>query len=129
MIHENLPGVHFMLGVSNVSFGLSPAARITLNSMFLHEATQVGLDGAIVSAAKILPIAKIDPDHQQVCRDLIYDQRRFDENGICIYDPLTRLTELFVGVSAKDARSNSSLADLPIEERLKQHIIDGSGSA
>ncbi|HEY9828591.1 MAG TPA: methionine synthase [Stenomitos sp.] len=125
MIRENLPGCHFMLGVSNISFGLSPAARITLNSMFLHEAMQVGMDGAIVSAAKILPLAKIDPEHQEVCRDLIYDRRRFDENGICIYDPLTKLTELFAGVSAKDARAGSSLADLPIEERLKQHIIDG----
>jgi 5-methyltetrahydrofolate--homocysteine methyltransferase len=125
-IREHLPGVHFMLGVSNISFGLSPAARITLNSMFLHEAMQVGLDGAIVSAAKILPLSKIEPEHQEVCRDLIYDNRRFDENGICIYDPLTKLTELFQGVSAKDARGGSaSLADLPIEERLKQHIIDG----
>jgi 5-methyltetrahydrofolate--homocysteine methyltransferase len=124
MIRENLPGVHFMLGVSNISFGLSPAARITLNSMFLHEAMAVGMDGAIVSAAKILPIAKIDPEHQQVCCDLIYDRRRFD-GDICVYDPLTKLTQLFEGVSAKEARSNSSLADLPIEERLKQHIIDG----
>ncbi len=124
MIRENLPGVHFMLGVSNISFGLNPAARITLNSMFLHEAMQVGMDGAIVSAAKILPMAKIDPEHQEVCRDLIYDRRKFD-GDICIYDPLTKLTTLFEGVSAKDARSGSSLADLPIEERLKQHIIDG----
>jgi 5-methyltetrahydrofolate--homocysteine methyltransferase len=125
MIRENLPGCHFMLGVSNISFGLSPATRITLNSMFLNEAMQVGMDGAIVSAAKILPLAKIDLEHQEVCRDLIYDRRRFDENNICIYDPLTKLTELFAGVSAKDARSGSSLADLPMEERLKQHIIDG----
>lgn len=124
MIRENLPGVHFMVGVSNISFGLSPAARITLNSMFLHEATKVGMDGAIVSAAKILPLAKIEPEHQEVCLDLIYDRRRFD-GDICIYDPLTKLTELFEGVSAKDARSTSSLADLPVEERLKQHIIDG----
>jgi 5-methyltetrahydrofolate--homocysteine methyltransferase len=124
MIRENLPGVHFMLGVSNISFGLSPAARITLNSMFLHEAMQVGMDGAIVSAAKILPIAKIEPEHQEVCRDLIYDRRKF-EGDICVYDPLTKLTQLFEGVSTKDARSGSSLADLPIEERLKQHIIDG----
>jgi 5-methyltetrahydrofolate--homocysteine methyltransferase len=123
-IRQQLPGVHFMLGVSNISFGLSPAARITLNSMFLHEAQQVGMDGAIVSAAKILPLAKIAPEHQQVCQDLIYDRRRF-ENGICVYDPLTELTRVFEGVSAKDARSSSSLADLPIEERLKQHIIDG----
>ncbi|WNZ22087.1 methionine synthase [Leptolyngbya sp. NK1-12] len=124
MIREQLPGVHFMLGVSNISFGLSPAARITLNSTFLHEAMQAGMDGAIVSAAKILPLAKITPEQQEVCRDLIYDRRRF-EGDICVYDPLTALTTMFEGVSAKDARSGSSLADLPIEERLKQHIIDG----
>ncbi|MGI0493381.1 methionine synthase [Alkalinema pantanalense CENA528] len=124
MIRENLPGVHFMLGVSNVSFGLSPAARITLNSMFLHEAMQVGMDGAIVSAAKILPLSKISEEHQKVCRDLIYDNREF-EGDICTYDPLTKLTEVFAGVSTKDARASSSLADLPIDQRLKQHIIDG----
>jgi 5-methyltetrahydrofolate--homocysteine methyltransferase len=124
LIRENLPGVHFMLGVSNISFGLSPATRITLNSMFLQEATQAGMDGAIVSAAKILPLAKIDPEHQKVCQDLIYDRRRFAD-GICIYDPLTTLTTLFAGVSATDARSGGSLADLAIEARLKQHIIDG----
>ncbi|MEO1591451.1 MAG: methionine synthase, partial [Cyanobacteria bacterium J06632_22] len=123
-IKESLPGVHFMLGVSNISFGLSPAARITLNSMFLHEAMQVGMDGAIVSAAKILPLTKIKPEHQQVCTDLIYDRRRFD-GDICTYDPLTELTTVFEGVTTKDARSSASLADLPIEERLKQHIIDG----
>jgi 5-methyltetrahydrofolate--homocysteine methyltransferase len=124
MIREHLPGVHFMLGVSNVSFGLSPAARITLNSMFLHEAMQVGMDGAIVSAAKILPLSKISDAHQQICCDLIYDRRRF-EGDICIYDPLGELTTMFEGVSTKDARSSSSLADLPIDQRLKQHIIDG----
>ncbi len=124
MIRQNLPGVHILLGVSNISFGLSPAARIVLNSMFLHEATAAGMDGAIVSAAKILPLAKIDPQHQEVCRQLIYDQRRFD-GDVCVYDPLTELTKLFEGISAKDTRSSTSLADLPIEERLKQHIIDG----
>ncbi|GAB4438440.1 MAG: methionine synthase [Cyanobacteria bacterium J069] len=124
MIRQNLPGVHILLGVSNISFGLSPAARIVLNSMFLHEATAAGMDGAIVSAAKILPLAKIEPQHQEVCRQLIYDERRF-EGGVCVYDPLTELTKLFEGVSTKDTRSSSSLADLPIEERLKQHIIDG----
>jgi 5-methyltetrahydrofolate--homocysteine methyltransferase len=123
-IRQNLPGVHILLGVSNISFGLSPAARIVLNSMFLHEATAAGMDGAIVSAAKILPLAKIEPQHQEVCRQLIYDQRRF-EGEVCVYDPLTELTKLFEGVSAKDTRSGGSLADLPIEERLKQHIIDG----
>ncbi|MEM9264199.1 MAG: methionine synthase [Cyanobacteria bacterium P01_F01_bin.13] len=123
-IKADLPGVHFMLGVSNISFGLSPAARITLNSMFLHEAMQVGMDGAIVSAAKILPLIKIDPAHQKVCKDLIYDNREFN-GDICTYDPLGELTTLFEGVTTKDARSSASLADLPIEDRLKQHIIDG----
>jgi 5-methyltetrahydrofolate--homocysteine methyltransferase len=122
MIRENLPGSHIMLGVSNVSFGLSPVARVTLNSVFLHEAMQAGLDGAIVSAAKILPLAKIDPDHQQVCRDLIYDRRQFD-GDIVSYDPLTKLTTLFEGKSLK--KKEAIAKDLPIEEQLKQHIIDG----
>ncbi len=123
-IRDHLPGCHILLGVSNISFGLSPAARIVLNSMFLHEAIQAGMDGAIVSAAKILPLAKIEPEHQQICRDLIYDRRRFEGN-ICVYDPLAQLTTLFEGVSAKAARSGDTLAALPIEERLKRHIIDG----
>jgi 5-methyltetrahydrofolate--homocysteine methyltransferase len=124
-IRTELPGVHVVLGVSNVSFGLSPAARIVLNSVFLHDCCQAGMDAAIVSPAKILPLVKISEEHQQVCRDLIYDRRRF-ENGVCVYDPLTELTKLFEGVTAKDARaSGPSLADLPVEERLKQHIIDG----
>ena len=125
LIRQNLPGVHVVLGVSNVSFGLSPAARIVLNSVFLHDCCEAGMDAAIVSPAKILPLVKISEEHQQVCRDLIHDNRRFD-NGVCIYDPLTELTKLFEGVSAKEARaSGPQLSDLPIEERLKQHIIDG----
>jgi 5-methyltetrahydrofolate--homocysteine methyltransferase len=125
MIREGLPGVHVVLGVSNVSFGLSPAARINLNSVFLHDCCEAGMDAAIVSPAKILPLVKISDEHQQVCRDLINDNRRF-EDKICVYDPLTELTKLFEGVSAKEARaSGPSLSDLPIEKRLKQHIIDG----
>ena len=125
LIRQNLPGVHVVLGVSNVSFGLSPAARIVLNSVFLHDCCEAGMDAAIVSPAKILPLVKISEEHQQVCRDLINDNRRFD-NGVCVYDPLTELTKLFEGVSAKEARaSGPQLSDLPIEERLKQHIIDG----
>ena len=124
-IRKELPGVHVVLGVSNVSFGLSPAARITLNSVFLHDCCEAGMDAAIVSPAKILPLIKIDHDHQKVCRDLINDARQFDGDA-CVYDPLTKLTTLFEGVSTKDARaSGPSLADLPVEERLKQHIIDG----
>jgi 5-methyltetrahydrofolate--homocysteine methyltransferase len=121
-IREELPGCHILLGVSNISFGLNPVARQVLNSIFLYEAMQVGLDSAIVSASKILPLAKIDPEHQQICRDLIYDRRRF-EGAACVYDPLTKLTELFAGKTAKKAASES--ASLPLEDRLKQHIIDG----
>ena len=124
-IRQHLPGVHVVLGVSNISFGLSPAARIVLNSVFLHECCEAGMDAAIVSPAKILPLAKISAEHQQVCRDLINDSRRFSD-GVCSYDPLTELTKLFEGVSAREARaSGPALADLVVEERLKQHIIDG----
>jgi 5-methyltetrahydrofolate--homocysteine methyltransferase len=128
-IRTDLPGVHVVLGVSNVSFGLTPAARIVLNSVFLHDCCEAGMDAAIISPAKILPLAKISPEHQQICRDLIYDRRRFETNepgSICSYDPLTVLTTMFEGVSAKEARaSGPSLSDLNVEERLKQHIIDG----
>ena len=122
MIRASLPDCHILLGISNVSFGLNPAARVTLNSVFLHESMQVGLDGAIVSAAKILPLAKINPEHQQVCRDLIYDRRQYD-GDIVTYDPLTKLTTLFEGKSLK--KKEAIAKDLPVEERLKQHIIDG----
>ncbi|MGK7873051.1 MAG: methionine synthase [Xenococcaceae cyanobacterium] len=121
-IREELPGCHILLGISNVSFGLNPAARQVLNSVFLNEAMAVGLDAAIVSASKILPLSKIKPEHQEVCRDLIYDRRKF-EGDVCVYDPLTKLTTLFEGKTTK--RDRSADADLPVEERLKGHIIDG----
>ncbi|HAJ64410.1 MAG TPA: methionine synthase [Cyanobacteria bacterium UBA8543] len=121
-IREELPGCHVILGVSNVSFGLNPAARIVLNSMFLHLAMEAGMDAAIVSASKILPLAKIEPEHQEVCRKLIFDERQFD-GDICIYDPLAELTTLFAGKTTK--RDRSSDDSLPVEERLKRHIIDG----
>jgi 5-methyltetrahydrofolate--homocysteine methyltransferase len=121
-IRQELPGCHFMLGVSNISFGLNPASRIVLNSMFLNEAMSAGMDGAIVSPNKILPLSKIEEKHQQVCRDLIYDARKF-ENGICVYDPLGELTTLFAGVTTK--RDKGVDENLPVEERLKRHVIDG----
>ena len=121
-IREELPGCHILLGVSNVSFGLNPAARQVLNSVFLNECMEVGLDGAIVSASKILPLAKIEEEHQQVCRDLIYDRRQF-EGEACTYDPLGKLTTLFAGKTTKRDRTVDE--NLPVEERLKNHIIDG----
>ncbi len=121
-IRQELPGCHVVLGVSNVSFGLNPAARIVLNSMFLHECMAVGMDAAIVSASKILPLSKIEEKHQEICRQLIYDERKF-EGDVCVFDPLGELTTMFEGVSAK--REKGVDENLPIEERLKQHIIDG----
>lgn len=121
-IRQELPGCHVILGVSNISFGLNPAARVVLNSMFLHEAMAVGMDAAIVSASKILPLAKIEPQHQEICRKLIYDERQFEGN-VCVYDPLAELTTLFEGVTTK--RDKSQDENLPVEERLKRHIIDG----
>lgn len=121
-IRQELPGSHVILGVSNISFGLNPAARVVLNSMFLHEAIAVGMDAAIVSPNKILPLSRIEAKHQEVCRQLIYDQRQFDSD-VCVYDPLTVLTTLFEGVTTKRDRTGDE--NLPVEERLKQHIIDG----
>ncbi|MEI1378432.1 methionine synthase [Nostoc sp. UHCC 0926] len=121
-IREGLPGCHVILGVSNISFGLNPASRMVLNSVFLHEATTAGMDAAIVSANKILPLSKIEERHQEICRQLIYDERKFDGN-VCVYDPLGELTTVFAGVTTKRDRSLDE--SLPIPERLKRHIIDG----
>ncbi len=121
-IRENLPGCHIILGVSNVSFGLNPASRQVLNSVFLHEAMGAGMDAAIVSANKILPMAKISAEHQKVCQDLIFDRREFQDT-ICTYDPLGALTTMFAGVSTKKDKVVDD--NLPINEKLKNHIIDG----
>jgi 5-methyltetrahydrofolate--homocysteine methyltransferase len=115
------PDVQTTLGLSNISFGLNPAARLVLNSVFLHECVQAGLDSAIVHAAKILPINRIDAEQTEVALDLIYDRRRPD------YDPLQRFLTLFEGVDAKSMKAGKTeeLLALPLEERLKRRIIDG----
>ena len=122
MIRQNLPECHVLLGLSNISFGLNPAARQVLNSMFLHECIAVGMDAAIVSPNKILPLAKISPEHQEICRNLIFDRRQFD-GDICTYDPLGLLTTMFEGVTTK--RDKSEDDKLPLEQKLTRHIIDG----
>jgi 5-methyltetrahydrofolate--homocysteine methyltransferase len=120
-LKRRYPDVQTTLGVSNVSFGLNPAARQVLNSVFLHEAVEAGLDTAIVSAAKILPMSKIPDEYRSVALDLIYDRRR---EG---YDPLNRFMELFEGVTASSARAGRAeeLAALPLFERLERRIVDG----
>jgi 5-methyltetrahydrofolate--homocysteine methyltransferase len=118
-IKAELPGVRTILGVSNVSFGLAPAARQVLNSVFLHEAREAGLDAAIVAPARILPMHRIDEEQRQVALDLIHDRRR---DG---YDPLQKFMALFEGKEVAKAASAEDLAALPIDERLQRRVVDG----
>ncbi|MCF8528842.1 MAG: methionine synthase [Aquiluna sp.] len=126
-INRLYPGVHTTLGVSNVSFGLNPVSRSVLNSVFLHEASEAGLDSAIIDAAKIVPLASIPEEQKQVALDLIYDRREYDSDGNITYDPLERMLDLFAGVNSgalKDARA-AEMAALSVTERLERRIIDG----
>ncbi|SEF07568.1 methionine synthase (B12-dependent) [Streptomyces sp. 2112.3] len=115
------PDVQTTLGLSNISFGLNPAARIVLNSVFLDECVKAGLDSAIVHASKILPIARLEEEQVKAALDLVYDRR---SEG---YDPLQKLMELFEGVNTKSMKAGRAeeLLALPLEERLKRRIIDG----
>ncbi|TDQ45845.1 methionine synthase [Actinorugispora endophytica] len=115
------PEVQTTLGLSNVSFGLNPAARIVLNSVFLNECVEAGLDSAIVHASKILPMNRIPEEQREVALDLVYDRRA---DG---YDPLQRFLELFEGVDAQALKASRAeeLAALPLWERLERRIIDG----
>jgi len=126
-LKEDFPEVQTTLGVSNISFGLNPAARIVLNSVFLAEAVKAGLDSAIVHPSKITPMNRIAPEQMKLALDLVYDRREYDKYGEITYDPLTKFLELFENVqvhSSKESRS-AELAALPLEERLKRRIIDG----
>ena len=125
-LKAEFPEVQTTLGVSNVSFGLNPAARVVLNSVFLHECVQAGLDSAIVHPSKITPMVRIDERQKEVALDLIYDRRTFDGEE-CTYDPLQEFLQLFDGVelaTSKNARAEA-LAALPLYERLQRRIIDG----
>ncbi len=120
-VKRRYPDVQTTLGVSNVSFGLSPATRVVLNSVFLHECVKAGLDSAIVHTAKILPLARIPDEQRKVALDLVYDRRTDD------YDPLQTMLEIFAGVTTTDTRETraAELAALPLSERLTRRIIDG----
>jgi 5-methyltetrahydrofolate--homocysteine methyltransferase len=125
-LKTEFPQVQTTLGVSNVSFGLNPAARVVLNSVFLHECVNAGLDSAIVHPSKITPLARIDERQREVALDLIYDSRKY-EGETCTYDPLTEFLQLFEGVELAVSRNirAAELAALPLTERLQRRIIDG----
>jgi 5-methyltetrahydrofolate--homocysteine methyltransferase len=120
-VKRRYPEVQTTLGVSNVSFGLNPAARAVLNSVFLNECVRAGLDSAIAHAARIMPISRIPDEQLQVALDLIYHRRR---DG---YDPLAKLLELFQGVDTASLKASraAELLTLPLADRLKRRIIDG----
>ena len=125
-ISANFPGIQTVLGLSNVSFGLNPAARQVLNSVFLLEAVSRGLTAAIVHPSKILPLSKIPKEQIDAALDLIYDKRVF-VNDICTFDPLSNFLDLFENVDAQNTSKNrlQDLLALPLFERLSQRIIDG----
>ncbi|HMQ04279.1 MAG TPA: homocysteine S-methyltransferase family protein [Pyrinomonadaceae bacterium] len=163
-IKEEMPEANQILGVSNISFGLSPAARVVLNSVFLHDCVEAGMNSAIVNASKILPLNRFSEHEIDTARDLIYDRRKWNADApvrnegrsgpkrpqdlpasssagsaspeepatadegvrvsaICTYDPLAEFTKLFVGKTAASIKPD--LSNLPVEERLKEHIIEG----
>ncbi len=121
-MREELPEANIILGISNVSFGLNPAARVVLNSVFLHDCVEAGMNSAIVNASKILPLIRFNEHEIDVARDLIYDRRKFDDD-VCTYDPLGEFTTMFMGKTAQSIKPD--LTNLSVEEKLKHHIIDG----
>ncbi len=118
-IKAELPGVSTVLGVSNVSFGLNPATRRVLNSVFLHECIEAGLDAAIIHAGKITPLSSIEKEHLEACTDLVYDRRTDD------YDPLEVLLEAFDTVTETDTQTDP-FEGLTLMERLEKRIVAGN---
>jgi 5-methyltetrahydrofolate--homocysteine methyltransferase len=116
LIKAEFPQVHTGLGVSNVSFGLKPAARVVLNSIFLNECRTHGLDTGIVPPARILPLSQIPEDQAQAALDVILDNR---SDG----DPVERFVSMFEGAAARAQAVIEK--SLPIEERLRRHIVGG----
>jgi 5-methyltetrahydrofolate--homocysteine methyltransferase len=116
-ISAEFPDIQIILGLSNVSFGLNPAARAVLNSVFLDHAVKAGMTGAIVHVSKIRPLHQIAPEERQVCEDLIFDRRA---EG---YDPLQKLLEIFADRKLADATKKTRA--ITVEGRLKDRIVDG----
>ncbi len=116
-IRAEFPDVQIILGLSNVSFGLNPAARAVLNSVFLDHAARAGMSGAIIHVSKIRPLHLLAPEEVKVCEDLIFDRRA---EG---YDPLHALLAMFAGKKAADTAKKVRAET--VEGRLKDRIVDG----
>ena len=126
-LHQEFPKIQSTLGISNISFGLNPAARQVLNSVFLNECVKVGLTAAIVHSAKILPLNQIPQEQLDASMNLIYDAREYDEDGNVSFDPLSHFLDVFSGVDSAAAKITRAeeLAAMPLNARLRQRIIDG----
>ena len=132
LIADRCPECQITCGLSNVSFGLNPAARVVLNSVFLHELVEAGMTSAIVHASKILPRNKIEEEHWRAALDLIYDRRHTNAGGTGLpegvtdtaFDPLQAFIELFKDATTAAGAAKTSTAST-LEERLREHIIDG----
>ena len=123
LIKANLPGALTHVGLSNCSFGLAPYSRQVLNSVYLHYALEAGLDSAILHAAKIMPLASIDPVGKELARRLLFDERVFDAAGNCTEDPLQLLIEHYADKKTL-SKKGQSLGET-VEERLRQAVIQG----
>ena len=123
LIKKEFPESRTLLGVSNISFGLAPHIRHVLNSVFLHYAIDAGLDMAIVNAQKIMPLFKIEERGRELCRQLVFDERKF-EGDRCVYDPLTELMAYYADKKGESKKEKKPLGST-IEEILKNRIIDG----
>lgn len=118
LVKKGLPGVHTTLGLSNISFGLKPALRHMLNSVFLHECYQAGLDSAILHAGKIMPVSRMDPRARELCENLVWNRRDKE-------DPLSALLNEFGDLQAGAGTDKEDRSDWPVEKRLSQRILDG----
>ena len=121
-IKKELPNVKTILGVSNISFGLDAYPRRVLNSVFMHEAVNRGLDMAIVNYTKIYPLYKIPQEEVELARKLIF---RDESEG----DPLQKYMNHFAGMKGKPTASTTAHVDtLSVEDKLKYAIINGEKS-
>ncbi len=121
-----LPSCQTVVGLSNVSFGLKPAARVVLNSVFLHELREAGLTAAIVHASKILPRNRIPDEQWAAALDLIYDRRRPPTAELPEgFDPLQAFIALFSDAAPGADAAAKEKKTLTLEEKLRAHIIDG----
>jgi 5-methyltetrahydrofolate--homocysteine methyltransferase len=121
-IKKELPNVKTILGVSNISFGLDAYPRRVLNSVFMHEAVDHGLDMAIVNYTKIYPLYKIPQEEVDLARKLIF---RDESDG----DPLQKYMNHFAGLKGKPAASTTAHVDtLSVDDKLKFAIINGEKS-